>query len=392
MKTKYIFATLVVFALVSCKGVVTYKTDLPDLTANHGAPSITAIYDIYDDEMETPLEEGSLAQLLHIKGENLAKPLSITFNGIEADLSKCYCETYDGYVPIPRVLPDNVNNSLVYRTAEGVVTYFFSVTIPQFKLEGLKNEFALPGSTVAVNGDFFDLFQFGVEGSDASIKTDDGTEVEVASVSEEGMSIVIPEGTPDNSFLTFSWTDVTLGPQTKKIPYRQTSALLMGDFSNTGFWDDGLKAKHLSNGTFDGDPEYLGYPFFRFNTDIPAWTWYSIGMGDGFPLDYDWATMMDKLVFKMEVWTDPSKPIPAYTGNCGIFLQFNLKANVPVNMGGAAYNTGGEWKTYSCPLADVASEMPALGDYWGFALTIQPPSDWSVNCALANFRIEPASY
>ena len=381
-----------VAVLASCNDIVTYKKDLPDLQANHGAPSIAAIYDLYDSKLETPLEEGSLAQIIHIKGENLAKPVAIVFNGIEADLSKCYCETGDAYVVIPRVLPENVTNTLDYRTSEGVTTREFSVTIPQFKLEGLENEFALPGSTVAVVGDFFDLFRFGVEGSDASIKTDNGTEVEVASVSEEGMSIVIPEDMPDNSFLTFSWNDITLGAQSKRIPYRQTDALLMKDFSNTGFWDDGLKAKHLTDGTRDGDPVSLGYPFFRFALNIPAWSWYSIGMGDGFPLDYDWAEMMDKLVFKMEVWNLPDNPIPAYTGNCGILVQFNLKANVPLDFGGSAFNSGGEWKTYSCPLADVASEMPDLGGYWGFAFSIQPPTDWNLDCAFANFRIEPASY
>ena len=307
-------------------------------------------------------------------------------------LRKHACSIGDAYVVIPRVLPDNVTNSLDYRTADGFTSRAFSVTIPQFKLEGLENEFALPGSTVAVAGDFFDLFQFGVEGSGATIKTDDGTDVEVASVSEDGMSIVIPEDMPDNSFITFSWNDITLGAQSKRIPYRQTDALLMKDFSNTGFWDDGLKAKHLTDGTREGDPEYLGYPFFRFALDIPAWTWYSIGMGDDFPLDYDWAAIMDKLVFKMEVWNLPSKPIPAYSGNCGPMVQFNLKANVPLDFGGVPYNSGGVWKTYCCPLASVASEMPAMGDYWGFAFTIQPPTDWSLDCAFANFRIEPASY
>lgn len=391
MKNRIIILFASILAIsVSCNDVVTYKEDLPDRFSNSGSPQIDAVFDIYDDDMSTPLTTGSLAQIIHITGKNLANPTSVSFNGLEADLSQCYCENEDSYILIPRLMPDEVDNKLVYATPQGKTSIDFAVSVPQLVVNGLVNEFALPGSTVKVDGDYFDLFGFGTEGSSSSVKIGE-TPVEIASVSEEAMYIVIPEDTPDNSFLTFSWNDVTLGAQSKNIPYRNTSYLFFNDFETTGFWDANLAATILTDGTADGDPESLGYKFFRFKNSYSAWTWNSLGMGDGWYYDTpeNWAT---DYVFRFELWTNSANPIPAYEGNCGIFVQLNLKANVSLDFGGVAKNTGGEWVTCSFPLGTVASEMPANGDYWGFAITVQPPTDWTVDFAVANFRIEPANY
>lgn len=395
MKTRHILiATALLAGVFSCSKVVTYKDELPDRFVNEGAPVIDSVFDIQDGKLERKLTEGSLAQIIHIKGKNLAKPEKIAFNGIEADLDKCYCENEDSYVVIPRVLPSDVSNTIEYVTKEGRTSFDFTVNIPQLVLTGLSNEFAAAGSSVKVEGDFFDLFGFGVEGSAASVKIGD-TPVQVDSVSETYMSIVIPEDTPDNSIITFSWEDVTLGAQTKKIPYRNTSYLFFGNFDTAGFWSEDLKAKHLTDGSASGDPVSQGYRFLRFNGTFGGWSWNSVGLGDGWYYDTpaDWAT---NWVFKLEVWTNPAIPIPAYDAHAsspnGVFVQLNLKENTPLDFGGSAINTGGQWKTFSFPLGEIVSEMPANGDYWGFAFTIQPPSDWTVDCAFANFRIEPANY
>ena len=391
MKKTIIILSVCVLA-AACNDIVTYDTDLPDRYSNSGAPVIEAVYDIQDDSLKTPLSEGALAQIIHIVGKNLANPQSVSFNGIDADLDKCYCENENSYILIPRVMPDAMNNTLVYKTAQGSASIDFEISVPELKLGGLANEFAHAGDTVRVAGDYFDLYGFGVEGSDASITIGE-TPVEIAAAGESGLYIVIPEGTPDKALITFSWNSIKLGPQTKKVPFRNTTYMFFRNFSTTGFWDASLADEVLTDGTGEGDPESPGYKFFRFKNSYASWSWNSLGMGDGwyYETPEDWAT---NWVFKFELWTNPAKPLPAYNAaaNQGLFVQLNLKFNVTLDLGGGALNTGGEWMTFSFPLSTVASEMPAFGDYWGFAFTIQPPTDWDVDFAVANFRIEPENY
>lgn len=391
MKKLFIILSACVLA-AACNDIVTYDTDLPDRFSNSGAPVIEAVYDIHDADLETPLTEGALAQIIHIVGKNLANPTSVSFNGIETDLDKCYCENEHSYILIPRVMPSAVSNTLEYKTSKGSVNIDFEISVPELRLDGLANEFASAGSTVKVVGDYFDLYGFGTEGSDASI-TIGGTPVEIASLDDDGLKIVIPEGTPDKTLISFSWTDIKLGPQTKKIPFRNTSYLFFKNFATTGFWNEELAATVLTDGSAEDDPESPGYKFWRFKNSYASWTWNSLGMGDGWYYDTpeDWAT---DWLFKFEIWTNPAKPLPAYNaaGNQGLLVQLNLKTNVALDLGGSAFNSGGEWRTYSCPLSHVASEMPANGDYWGFAFTIQPPTDWDVDFAIANIRIEPKIY
>lgn len=375
--------------LSACDDIVTYDTDLPDRFSNDGPPEIEGVYDIADGEMAVPLEEGALAQYVHIRGRNLADPISVSFSGVEADLSACYIENCDSYVRIPRVMPGEVSNTLVYRTSKGTAEYPFALTIPEFSLTGLADEYAPAGSAVEVVGDYFDLFGFGVEGSPASISIE-GQPVAIDSVSASYLRIVIPEGTPAGSLITFEWEDKTLGPQSKRIPYRNTQYLFFKNFDTAGFWSDALKEQHLTDGSADGDPESPGWRFLRFCGDIPANTWYSIGLGDGWYYDTpdDWR---ENWVLKFELWTNPAFPVPAYSSG-GLFVQLNLKENVILDLGGVPLNTGGTWRTMRYPLGEMVSEMPKKGDYWGFAFTVSPPSDWSVDFAVADFRIEPANY
>lgn len=391
MKTykKYGMLILAALTLCACQDVVTYDTDLPDRFANDGAPVIDGVFDIRDGVKEVPLEEGALAQFIHIKGKNLAKPISVTFNGIEADLSAAYCENEDSYILIPRIMPRDLTNTMVYKTSKGSVEYPFPITIPEFSLIGLSNEYAPAGSAVEVVGDYFDLFEFGVEGSPASITIGD-VPVQIDSVSASYLRIIIPEGTSDNSLITFTWEDRERGPRKKKIPYRNTEYLFFKNFDTAGFWSDALKEQHLTDGSGEGDPVSPGYRYLRFNLDVPANTWYSIGMGDGWYYDTpdDWA---DNWELKFELWTNSAKPVPAYSSG-GLFVQLNLMENTILDFGGVPCNTGGEWRTFRYPLGSIVSAMPKYGDYWGFAFTVSPPSDWSVDFAVADFRIEPKNY
>ena len=187
---------------------------------------------------ETPqaITGGVLNQMIKIKGKNLSHVKSISFNGLEVDVRHAaYAERDFCNVTIPRKIPKEVTNKLVYTTEQGIVTVDFPVNIPNLQLDGLKNEFTLQGDKVQVMGDYFDLYGFSkdeeLNTATITIHNDDLGYSEVIptdSITETYMGILIPKDAPDNSLITFEWDGMD-GRKTKTIPYRMSDQLM---FSN----------------------------------------------------------------------------------------------------------------------------------------------------------------
>lgn len=94
-------------------------------------------------------------------------------NDVEIALSEVYATAHAVYFPIPRTIPGEVNNKLYYETELGNTSVDFTVQIPEVSISGLYNEFALPGSSIKVNGAYFDLYGFG-GGTESSTITMNG--------------------------------------------------------------------------------------------------------------------------------------------------------------------------------------------------------------------------
>ena len=110
---KHIGVALMAAALFSaCNDVV--DVNYPDRYTNHGAPSITGIYDVQDTGHVTALTGGTLNQMLRIEGTNLANVKKITFNGLDVDVRQVYAESGESFVKIPRKIPEQVTDTLVY--------------------------------------------------------------------------------------------------------------------------------------------------------------------------------------------------------------------------------------------------------------------------------------
>ena len=258
-------ALMTVMAMASCSDVV----DIPsyDPYSCDGAPVIEAIYDA-QDVSETPqaITGGVLNQMIKIKGKNLSHVKSISFNGLEVDVRHAaYAERDFCNVTIPRKIPEEVTNKLVYTTEQGTVTVDFPVNIPNLQLDGLKNEFTLQGDKVQVMGDYFDLYGFSkdeeLNTATITIHNDDLGYSEVIptdSITETYMGILIPKDAPDNSLITFEWDGMD-GRKTKTIPYRMSDQLMFSNMDgDLGWWNDWLKSQ-LTWGGNSGDPKCLGY-------------------------------------------------------------------------------------------------------------------------------------
>ena len=130
------------------------------MTSN-GAPSISAIYRADDTEMTAPLTGAAFEDMIKLTGENLSHARKVMLNDVEIALSEVYATAHAVYFPIPRTIPGEVNNKLYYETELGNTSVDFTVQIPEVSISGLYNEFALPGSSIKVNGAYFDLYGFG---------------------------------------------------------------------------------------------------------------------------------------------------------------------------------------------------------------------------------------
>ena len=393
MKANIFIASVVfVSSLVSCSDVVHYNDDVKDIFAADGAPVISAIYDVADTELASPLESGSLNQMIKIVGKNLSHVKEVTFNGLPVDVSQIYATSESSYLKIPRLIPEEVTNTLVYTTELGTVSRQFEVTIPKLRLEGLANEFCRAGESVQVVGEYFDLFGFGVEGSDAHISIN-GLELQIDSITDSYMSIVIPEETPDNTLIDFSWKEIGDEMHAAKIPFRFTKYILMPDLKSVGWWDKSV-TKFITDGSQPGDPVSTYGNFFRLTGHFDQWSWNTFGGGSNWP-DLDCRANPDDFVFKFEVCSASSNPFYD-SEDYGYLFSLYDSENYPWNpSAGVSFNTYGQWHTISIPLSKVTTKgTPEPGTWANFCMTMQPNTEggWNVDHSFANFRVEPANY
>lgn len=378
--------------LAACSDVVHYNDDLKDIYAADGAPVISAIFDVTDIESLSPLETGTLNQMIRISGKNLSHVKKVTFNDIPVDITEIYATSEASYLKIPRRIPEVVTNILEYTTELGTTTTQFEVTIPTLRLEGLVNEFCKDGESVQVTGDYFDLFGFGEEGSDAHISIN-GVALQIDSITDSYMSIVIPEGTPDNTMIDFSWKEVGDEIHTAKVPFRFTKYIFMPDLNSVGWWDSSVK-KYITDGSHPGDPISTFGNFFRITGHFDQWSWNSFGGGANWP-DLDCKGNLDDFVFKFEVCSSSSNPF--YDSEVyGYNFALNDGDNYPWNpSAGISFNTYGQWQTISIPLSLVASKgVPEPGSWSNFFMVMQPNTEggWNIDHSFANFRVEPAKF
>ena len=369
-------------SLAACQDVVDYNEGYDDGMTSTGAPTISAIYDAEDREMTTPLTAGAFEDMLMLSGSNLSQVRKVMLNDIEVPLSEVYATAKAAYFPIPRQVPGEVNNRLYYETALGNTSYDFTVNVPRLQLRGLYNEFAAPGTSVKVDGAYFDLYGFGGEDPTASIRMN-GTELQVDSLTEQYMSVKLPADAPDNSQIVFSWTESD-GPHTVSVPYRSTDAVLwnLSDPASCGLW---AGAELITDGSRDGDPEPTNGAYFRIKGSFGAWSWNNLPCG-GCNVPAEAAANPDDYWFKFEVNSASGNPFYD-SASAGYIIQLNSGWYVWNPSAAGSFNTYGNWCTVRLNLSDVATN--GLNAGWNNLFWImQPTAEWNVDHSFANIRIE----
>lgn len=367
----------------ACQDIVTYNDNYDDEMASSGAPVIDAVYDSKDRDKLLPITDGNLEQMIVLDGSNLSRVRKVMFNDVELPVGEVYATAGSAYLPIPRQIPLEVNNKLYYETELGSTTYDFTVSVPLVQVDGLYNEFALPGTSVQLKGKYFDLYGFGGANSTSTVKMN-GVELEVDSISDKYMSVVIPEDAQDNSVIEVSYMGAGSVAHTEKIPYRMTDAIIwnLSHPDDYGLW---AGKELIINEAGDNEPEILYGPYFRVTGSYGAWNWTNLVCG-GFNCPADVAAAPADYNFKFEVYSPTGHPFYDSAGY-GYLIQLN-NGNYPWNpSANGSFNTYGKWCTVSIDLQTVSGN--AFSEGWTvLSFILQPNSDWNVDHSFANIRIE----
>lgn len=365
----------------ACSDVVDYDDNYTPAyeKSNNGAPQISAIYDIDNDS--TPVTQGSLGEMVRIVGHNLNDVRSISFSGVEADLSQGYFASDSAFVVIPSRPNFQGDGNLVYTTGSGSVSVAFPIPVPELQVTGLENEFANAGDTVAILGRYFDIYDFG----STSTVTVGGQTATVASSGRDTLKIAIPEGVADNSSVTLNWTGPE-GDQTVSLPFRPTAHLLYSDFNDASINNGGFTYAIEDDGNLPSTASRLGHTNIHITGSYSAWSWITLDISANM-IDAGISGSLDDHVLKMEVLTSTSHPL---TENSPLQMCFNWGGSYTWEPGdGLGLNTAGQWRTVTMPLAPMATEgISAPGTWQTLRIVLQPHADYTADFRVANLRIE----
>ena len=384
IKIKYLYISLLaLFAMASCDDIVTYNDNYDDGMTSTGAPVINAIYDSEDTEYTTPLASAVFEQMLVITGDNLAQVKKIMFNDVEMQLSEVYATREKAFMPVPRQIPENVTNKIVYETELGSTTFDFTVNIPEVKVEGLYYEFCQPGDTVQIVGDYFDLYGFGGETETSTIKMK-GQDLKVDSISEGYIAVVIPEDAQPNSVIDINYEGLN-GSVHRQVSYMNTAGLVWDkDFVKNYSYPE--KVSYVEGNVENGEPDY----YINLKGDFKEWDWIDI-IKSKVNISPEVAASPDEYLLKFDVCSAENTPF-YNSGDAGYRFVFNTNGDNSYAWNPSSvtsFGTYGKWRTISLDLVSVATKIKPLTEgKTDFNFVIHPNSNWTVNHSFANFRIE----
>lgn len=369
-------------ALTACDDIVHYNDGYTpsEQRANTGAPVISAVYDVADTARTTPITQGTLGQTVRIVGQNLNNVTAVSFNTVPCDMRNVYTMATEAIVQIPSKLSLEQINKIEYTTPQGTVTFDFLIPFPDLTVSGLVCEFVNAGDSVTIYGKNFDLYDF--EGGSSTVKIGSQT-LNVGSVTTEQMKVLIPEGTPENSELTLSWT-TNGSAHTTSLPYRPTQHLLFGDFSGVSMNVDGSVQIAVEDDNGIGADAWLNQKNLHFTGHYAAWNWNTIDLSCNMvDLTVD---DTDNYVLKFEVLNPTQFPLTEQTGLQFCFNWGDSYAWNPAN--GLGINTRGQWQTVSLPLAPMATKgISEPGKWQTLRIVFQPHADYDADFRIANLRI-----
>jgi hypothetical protein len=361
---KYLFLFSMSMFVISCSDVVTYNDNWDNELTSFGVPSIT---DIMSPTDNISVSEVVFDDTVNVIGDNLTGVKSIMINDIEVDLSTTYATRHKLTLSIPREIPLEISNIITVVTELGEASHPIFVSIPEIKVDGLYNEFALPGDTVQILGSNFDLYNLTQE---STVISYNGEAVVATNFTSNSIDIVIPTNAVNNTKFVLTSTKVS---NPIDISYRNEGYLLF-DFDN-------YSDTYVTDGSKAGDPVALKGSFIRLAKALNAWAYTNLFAKNYSISDQNILDNPQDYNFVFELYTASASPINDDTN-----VKFNNIVWDP-NGDGTPINTYDTWKTIKMEVADA---FPSSGNYAlgkRFFLLCQPKSARDFDFSMANFRL-----
>lgn len=359
MKTiylKYIASALfVVFAMISCSDVVNMNDGWDDDLSADGAPTVRKIAASADTTKV--ISKATLNQSIAIFGDNLAHVKGIRINDVDVDLSQVYAKRHRLELVIPRVLPKEINNLMIIKTALGEITLPLTVIVPDLKITGFSNDFALDGDTVQVVGADFDLYKIDTLNATAKFN---GEDIKIFNCQEKSFSIQIPKGTPqeETSNLTITSPEVS---GSISVPFREKGFAILTNDERTwqgGWWESSAESgiKQVGPDSKPAAPMFKWYVLLK-ETYAKEWGYTNI-MVTYFWLDNSATNLLahpENYYVKMEILNPEKTPLNRYIliGNERLDAEKLLYKWNPLTEEGVSLNSRGKWMTVALEAADV---------------------------------------
>ncbi len=353
-KIHYLLFCFIAVIFASCENYVTYNDDYDDGTSSDGPPSIAKVSPVTD--RKASLTYGELNQMIIIQGKNLSPVVSLLFNDVAVDMKTFYARSAEIVVPVPRIIPGNINNKITLTTELGTTTFDFPIEIPSVKIDGLSNEFAEPGDTINIMGDYFDLWEVTKESGTVKLNAQ---VLEIIEATATNIKIAIPENYDSNP------ADIFVSSPKLDNPVK----ILFHNSGNTICLDN---------------------PTFSFVGNYPAWSWLTSDYLKYTISDQDIIDHPENYYFKFEMLTN--KPINVV--GLHFYIAFGPDVvyswnNMLIENGGVELYTNKKWATKSFSLLDFPNtrdKFTTLGEY-DFVILFQPHDQIDSDFKFRNFRI-----
>lgn len=428
MKTNKYINLLSCLALIITSISMTGCKDEPDkFKLTGGTPTINYIRTGGLASSDSLITEAVMESLIVLVGENLTSIREMYFNDQKAVLNTSFITDHTLFVNIPKEIPEKVSDKIYMITADGDTTkYDFHVIVPAPTVLSMSNEWAKPGETVTINGDYF----IDDPNVPLEVKFNEGKlNAEITNFTKTTITAVVPEGAKAGNVYVESIYGSTKGG----FKYLDTRNILFDRDGSHGGHASGYGWRSGKIYNEDGiDGAYLRLSGPELSGEIGA-TWaeddYSFNYwpdpANGFEelssrtefANYLKTYGVAKLQMKFEVRIPSANPwsscalqlifsgngdVTSATASNGYFSNATLPRGLwlPWSTSGT-YDTGGKWVTVSIPLSSfnknhegTTLESPISADRMtGLAFFVWNGGVAGTNCTpvieIDNIRVVP---